>query len=228
MNIKAILIIVFIATSGNIFAQIGDRNFSLDLDYNIMGVYLPVEYIESLKRTKHNPMSWAQFGENYINNVYIIDEFSIKACGMYDGVAKIYVWEMLNFQFEKINGDVILVDDRNNRFKKLPGDLYEYEHWSDIICEFIGNIVLEELIKNREIILESGFVTFPALGNRTFRVRWQTYNPTDKKNLRFEEVPYVPNNDDLSLEINQDKYIFYGYQYFSEDIVWSYKRDGIP
>jgi hypothetical protein len=33
--------------------------FAQTIDFDIVGVYFPVEYIESLESTKHNPVSWA-------------------------------------------------------------------------------------------------------------------------------------------------------------------------
>jgi hypothetical protein len=191
--------------------------FAQELDFDIVGVYLPVEYIESLERTKHNPASWA-FGGASPHSVYIVDAYGIQASGRYDGTVDVYLWDIFNFRFEKTDGDIFLIDPENHRFRKLPAYLYEYEDWSDIIGNFTGKVILDKLIKSGDVILNNGLVIFPALDNSVFRVQWQDYNPGEKKNLRLEGVA---DNRILSLEIRQNEYVFYGYHHLSTDIVWS-------
>lgn len=194
--------------------------FAQNLDFAITGVYLPVEYIEALERTKHNPLSWA-FNTNggiFPHSVYIVDAYTIQAGGRYDGIFNIYLWDIFKFRFEKTGGDIFLIDHENHRFRKLPGDLYEYEDWQAIIGNFVGKIILDELIKSGDIILNNDLVIFPALDNTIFRIQWQAYDPKGKMNLRLEGVA---DNRILSLEIRQNEYVFYGYHYFSTDIVWS-------
>ena len=213
----AVLLVILFALINNAPAQLMDFDFGFD----IIGVYLPVEYIESLERTKHNPISWGYNRENYYHTVYIVNPYSIQASGRYDGMDSIYLWEVFNFRFENIDDGLFLIDNKNNRYRKIPGDLFEYENWSDIVANFIGTIVFDELINSGEIILENGLATFPALDNKTFRIQWQAYDPGVRRNLYLESVLYLPNNEILALEIRQNEYIFYGYRYSSGNIVWS-------
>jgi hypothetical protein len=111
MKKTMVLFIVFTSIINYVFAQ--------KLNYNIVGVYLPVEYIESLKSTKHNPVSWALTRGNYPNTVYIVDFSTIYASGRYDGTENIYIWDIFNLQFENINEEMYLIDKYNNRFKKF-------------------------------------------------------------------------------------------------------------
>jgi hypothetical protein len=217
MKKKSFLLIILLISLNNAFAQI--------IDYDIIGVYLPVDYIETLERTKHNPVSWAHCKENYFNTVYIVDTYSITASGRYDGEKNIFVWDIFKFKFEYIDGNIFLTDDKNNRFRKIPGELYEFEDWSDIVSNFIGRIILEKLIKSGDIILENDLVTFPSLDNKVFRIQWQAYDPREKRNLHLEGVTNFQEN--LTLEIRSNEYIFYGYHYFATDIVWSYFSDEI-
>jgi hypothetical protein len=212
MKNKAVLLIILIIGINNAFAQI--------IDFDIAGVYLPVEYIESLESTKHNSVSWALNREKYVHTVYIVDAYTIQASGRYDLTENIYLWDIFNFEFENINEDIFLIDNKNNRYRKIPGDLYEYEYWSGIVSNFIGKIILDELIKSGDIIFENGFVAFPALGNEIFNIQWQAYDQTERRNLRLESVR---DNRVLSLEIRSNEYIFYGYNHFSTNIVWSKK-----
>ena len=92
MKKKVVFLLILFSLINNAPAQTMDIDF--DLEFDIIGVYLPVEY---------------------------------------------------QFRFETINDDIFLTDHKNNRFKKILGDLYEYEYWSDIISNFIGTIVLDEL-----------------------------------------------------------------------------------
>jgi hypothetical protein len=100
MKIKTVLSILLLAGIHNAFAQ--------SIDYDMAGVYLPVEYIESLERTKHNPASWALAGEGYENTVYIADGYSIHASGRYDGQGPVYLWDLFNFKFETVDRDVFV------------------------------------------------------------------------------------------------------------------------
>jgi hypothetical protein len=212
-------VILFIAIN-NAFAE--------NLDFDIAGVYLPVEYIESLEYTKHNPLSWAfNNDDTFLHSVYIVDVYTIQASGRYDGTVNIYLWDIINFQFEKIDDDIFLIDNENHRFRKLPGDLYEHEDWQEIISNFIGKIILDELIKSGDIILDNSLIIFPALDNNIFRIQWQAYDPRERVNLRLEGVT---DNRILSLEIRQNEYVFYGYHYFSTDIAWSncYGKTDLP
>jgi hypothetical protein len=209
MKKNIVLSIILFMVVKNAFAQ----------NFDIVGVYLPVEYIESLERTKHNPLSWAFNGETFFHSVYIVDLYTIQASGRYDGTDNIYLWDILNFQFEKIGEDIFLIDNENHRFRKLPGDLYEHEDWSETIGNFIGKIILDELIKSGDVILNNDLVTFPVLDNNIFRIQWQDYNPRVKWNLHLEGVT---DNRIVTLVIRQNEYVFYGYDYFSKDIVWSH------
>ena len=216
MKKKAVLLIILLITANNVFAQILDSNF------DIIGVYLPVVYIESLERTKHNPLSWAQCSENYFHTSYTVDFFEIYANGYYDGMMRIHILELLQFRFERIGEDIYLTDHYNNRYKKLPGDLYgdEYEYESEIIGNFIGNIVLDELIRSGEIILENNLVTFPALDNKVFRIQIQIGDSLER-HLHFEGVTERGN---ISLEIRGNEYIFYGgYRIIQTDVLWIYQ-----
>jgi hypothetical protein len=207
---NTVLSIILFIVINNAFAQ--------NLDFDIIGVYLPVEYIESLERTKHNPLSWAFNSDTFPHSVYIVDAYTIQASGRYDGTDTIYLWDILNFRFEKTGADIFLIDHENHRFRKLPGDLYQHEDWSEIIGNFIGTIILDELIKSGDVILNNDLVTFPALDNNIFRIQWQDYDPRVKWNLHLEGVT---DNRIVTLEIRQNEYVFYGYGYFSTDIVWS-------
>jgi hypothetical protein len=71
-------------------------------------------------------------------------------------------------------------------------------------------------------MLENDLVSFPALDNKTFRVEWQAFDPRQEKHLSFEDAADYSR---LSLEIRPDEYVFYGYDYFINDIVWSVRVD---
>jgi hypothetical protein len=214
MKIKTVLSMLLLMVIHNASAQ--------NIDYDMVGVYLPVEYITSLERTKHNPASWAFNRERYYHAVYIVDGYYITASGRYDGLEPVYLWDLLNFKFEAVEGDIFLTDHKNNRFRKLPGDLYAHEDLHKIIGNFIGGIVLDELIKSGAVILENDLVTFPALDHKTFRIEWQAFDPRQEKHLSFEGVA---DHSHLFLEIRPNEYVFYGYDYFINDIVWSIRVD---
>jgi hypothetical protein len=214
MKKKAFFIFFLMKFIYNVFPQI--------IDFDIMGVYLPVEYIASLERTKHNPVSWAFNDEHVSYDFLIVDAHTIKVCDRaYDGMADIYVWDIINYHFEYDNFDIFCIGERNNKYKKISTGIYEFENWQKIVCNYIGKIIMDELIQAGDIILENDLIIIPALDNEKFRIRWQAFDPGDRMNLRFESVMDYPH--DLSLEIRPNEYVFYGYHYFSTDIVWSKK-----
>ena len=217
MKKKLVFLMILLIIINNAFAQ--------SMGFDIVGVYLPVKYIETLQRTKHNPTSWAAFsGDDVYHTVYIVDTHKIKTSGKYDGENYVSLWDIFDFQFENINDEIYLIDNNRKEFKKIPGELYEYEYWDEIIGNFIGNIILDELINNNDVILENNIITFPVLDNKKFIIKWQAYDPRERRNLYFEGIT---DYDTLSLEIRQNEYVFYGYHRFSTDIVWSNSYDNI-
>jgi hypothetical protein len=196
--------------------------FPQTIDFDIMGVYLPVEYIASLERTKHNPASWAFNDEHTSYDLLIVEAYTIKASDrMYDGITNIYLWDMINYHFEYDNAGIFCIDEKNNKYKKISNAVYEFENWQEIVCNYIGKIIMDELIQSGDVILENDLITIPALDNEKFRIQWQAFDSRDRMNLRFESVVDYPH--DLFLEIRPNEYIFYGYHYFSTDVVWSKK-----
>jgi len=207
------LILLFIILNNRHYA------YAQDADFDIYGIYLPVEYIETLERTKHNPTAWGVLNKgNPYNFFYIVKSYHIEAHGMgYERGYPLFLSETLKFRFEKTGDDVYLVDHLNNRFKKIPGDLFESENYNAAINNFIGNIILDELIKSGDIILENDLVTFPLLDNKVFRIEWQSFNPRAVMHLVFEEVT---DNQKLSLHIRSNEYTFYrSFTLYSADIV---------
>jgi len=188
----------------------------------IVGVYLPIEYITLLERTKHNPQSWAFNIDNKSHDLLIVDFYSIIACDrIYDVNMNIYVWEITKYKFECNDNEIILIDDKNNRYKRISHDIYDVEKYWESVCNFIGKVVLDELIKSGDIILENDIIIFPALNNKRFRIQWQSFDPNNRRNLEFENI--TDSLEDISLEIRSNEYIFYGYHSLSRDILWSKK-----
>jgi len=196
-------------------------------DYDIYGVYLPVEYIETLERTKHNPKSWAAFTEKKDGNrdrlFYMVDLTRIHVMGLdYDGTALLFIEDIVKLKFEKVKNNVYLTDKYNNKYKRIPGEIYDYEYLDGItpVQNFIGNTILDELIKNSDAALKNGIVTIPALNNKRYWVQFHAFNPEKNINLEFEE--YVQDNsDDIYLVIKNNEYIFYRNDYKPENIIWS-------
>ena len=194
--------------------------------YSIVGVYLPVEYINILEKTKHNPTAWAinDFTDDdpLMHDILIVDFETVTAQDrIYDGGYKIYVWEIAQYQFEYVDNEIILTDHKNNRYKKITkitDDKYDVKDWDEHVGNFIGKIILDKLIQSGDIILEKDVVTIPALDNNKYGIR--VWGNPDEKNLRFTGI--TDRFDDLELEIKDDEYIFCNDNYPS-DIVWSKK-----
>jgi hypothetical protein len=216
------LSIYFFILAGFIFNSCYKNSEQYPDIYNIVGVYLPVEYIATLERTKHNPQSWA-FNEDWTSHdLLIVDFHTITACDrFYDGTTEIYVWEIIKYQFEHDKDEIILIDDNKKRYKKISYDIYDTENYRESACNFIGKTVLDKLIKSGDIILEKDIITFPALNNKRFRIGWQAFDPRQESNLEFENIDDFL--DDISLVIKSNEYLFYGYYNSSIQILWSKK-----
>ena len=207
-----------------------DANVHPELDYaSIVGVYLPVEYITVLERTKHNPRAWAfnDYTDDglLMHDVLIVDFETVTASDrINDGESNISVWEIAHYQFEYVDNEIILIDNKNNRYRKISNDIYDVENWWEVAGNFIGSIILDRLIQSGDIILEKNIVTFPALDNRKYAINVWAISE-DTINLSFGSIYDYP--DDLYLEIREDEYIFYGYDYFpagfTTGVVWSKK-----
>jgi hypothetical protein len=105
MKKKIVLLLILFISIHNACAQI--------IDFDIIGVYLPVAYIETFERTKHNPTAWAAFDK--AKTVYVVDAHTITVRGRFDEYYHVYIWDIFKFKFENTDEGTYLIDDEGLR-----------------------------------------------------------------------------------------------------------------
>ena len=194
-----------------LFSQVEEENYFLEnIDSIFIGYYVSVDFINALKETKNYPYAWALGWDNTYNAHIIVSENGIIYYPFYsDCYFEVSTQEFINYNFEYNNIDeIIIIDPNGNRYKKMT-DNYDYENYNRVMNNFIGNIVLADLINNGNIIIDNEFIFIPSLDNKELKITsWQYYSGGDNNLLLTD---YDINNDwRVLLNINNNELtIFY-------------------
>ena len=157
-----------------LFSQI-DEKFILDnIDIRFVGAYLPVEFLTTLDETKHyaTAMKYNMGYTDYKNIFYehlIVYENKIIFFELYADVSrKVSKYKLPYYQFDYINDNRIIITDPNgNQYLKMTDDLINYRK---IIGNYIGRVILHDLIQNNIIIIDDDIITIPSFNNKQYRI----------------------------------------------------------
>jgi hypothetical protein len=108
------------------------------IDDDFIGVYLPVEYIDSLNKTKNHSLSMHLNDRSRYHDVLSVNKNIIYSDLKFHDLYAIKATEVNLFQFLKNGEDLIIKDNNGYVYKKIGNDPFEY---SDIVRTFVGKIV---------------------------------------------------------------------------------------
>lgn len=169
-----------------------------------IGFYLPLNFIDSLINTKHYAASRDLNRNRKYYEYMVVEHNSMRyQYPMTDECREISKKELGNYQFINSAGEFIIVDGYGYRYKKIAADS---ENTDITVNNFIGNIVLNKLIKNEKIILEGNIITVPSLGNKKFRIdTWRTWYDEGSNLILYDfDLRWS-----VHLGINNNEYIIY-------------------
>ena len=196
-----------------------------NIESDFIGVFLPVEYINSLEYTRSHSLSM------HLNNGRYHDVLAVVETGIYSNAKfhdqyAIKTSEINLFQFVRNDGETIIIDNNGYSYIKIGNDPNSYHN---IVRTFISEIVLSEILRRTELSLTNGIIIFPfpysIEGENAFIVQLSDMFFEKGFNLLLANI----NLDRfvLGLIIEDDNYLFYNFvedeiYYIRSEIVFSF------
>ena len=228
MGKRAFLLLIYcLAVKYSVLiAQTDEQNYFLkNIDRTFIGYYISMDFIVTFEETKN--YSFAR-DTNYEYPYYahiIVRENGIECYPFYSDVFYEVSEDNFNkFVFEHISVDEAIITEPNGKKYKRMTTLNGWENYMAVMNNYIGNIVLEDLISDGRIIIENDFFYIPSLDNKRFQiVTWQRYYNEDirlallNNDLESERRAHlkIENNE---LTINYDPPVWYRGERFY--VIW--------
>ena len=186
-----------------------DRYIMNNIESHFIGVYLSIEFLETLEETKNYAIAMNHFSDHFYDSFYetlIVYDDHIRYCyPNTDGSFLISKKKYPYYNFEYINeNEIIITDPNGHKYIKISDDL---ENYYIIVDNIVGNIVLHDLIVNNYILLENNIVSIPSLDNKSFilcTLRYVYHNSYE--NLRLDDIE---NNRLVILNIENNVYTIF-------------------
>jgi hypothetical protein len=149
---------------------IQDNYFKHPIHSKFYGYYLPLDFVNSFEETKDYLFS-KELMKKYeyiyirIDNHGIWTQEPIVEDGYHENLIQA-VNDLKDYQFEFGNNNEIIVINKNGeRYKKISND---FGYYIPAIDNYLGRIVLHDLINNGDIILDNNIITVPSLDYEKF------------------------------------------------------------
>ena len=173
MVIKKILIFLYFFT--NIIFPINgqeiieDNFFRHPIHSRFYGYYLPSDFVNSFEETRNYLLS-KELINNYqyiymrIDKNGIWTQEPILGDGFHENLVQT-VNDLRNFQYEIGENNEIIININGERYKKISND---FDYNIPAIDNYLGRIVLHELIENGDIMINNNIITIPSLNYEKF------------------------------------------------------------
>jgi hypothetical protein len=183
MKTKALLLFLyFMAKTSALIAQTETENYFLkDIDSAFIGYYISIDFIKTFERTK-NYYYAMNANSDYLYFAHIIvRENGIDCYPFYsDSYFEVSEDEFIDYRFEYLSADEIIITEPNGKKYKRMTNLYDWESYRAIMNNYLGSIVLADVIDDGRIGVEDGFIYMPPLNNKKLKIdTWQTYYNKD-------------------------------------------------
>jgi hypothetical protein len=184
MKKKGLLLFLYCLMVKNsvLIAQAEEKNYFLnDIDNVFIGYYISIDFIETFERTKNYYVSMNSNSDYpYLAHI-IVRENGIDCYPFYsDAFFEVSEDEFVDFRFEYIGDDEIIITDPNGKKYKKMTNLYDWENYMVIMNNYLGNVVLADIINEGKICIKNDFIYIPQLNNKKLKIdTWQTYYNED-------------------------------------------------
>jgi hypothetical protein len=195
MKTKGLLLFLYCLTAGGaLIAQTEEKDYFLkDIDRAFIGYYISVDFIETFEKTKKYYFAMnSNSGYPYLAHI-IVRENGIVLYPFYsDTYSEVSEDEFADYLFEHAgSGETTITDLHGKKYKRMT-NLYEWEHYMAIMNNYVGNIVLADIIKAGKIHIENDFIYIPQSNNKRLKIdTWQRY---------YKDVDLVLTDYDLGTE----------------------------
>jgi hypothetical protein len=151
---KLFLILSFIFCFYSVYGQ-ADDPFHIDgIDEKYYGVYLPVEYLDSLNETKNHFLSLMLNSSQKYHDILIVGDRIIYSNLKYHDSYAIKANEALSYKFITGNGNTCIIDNNNYKYRRIS---IFYDAAYDVLGNYIAKIIFNDLNKNETIELFGNF-----------------------------------------------------------------------
>jgi hypothetical protein len=184
MVIMRKMVFIFIFTNAVLLVNaqtVQDNYFSHPIHSKFYGYYLPLDFVNSFEKTKDFLLS-KEFIKKYECFYLRIDKNGIWVEKQTDAVEDGYHEKLIqtqdglrDYQFEiGNNNDITVINKNGEKYKKISND---YNYYIPAIDNYLGRIVLHDIINNGDIILDNDIITVPSLDYEKFIIK--TWGVTD-------------------------------------------------
>jgi hypothetical protein len=226
MKNKIVSVFIYFVILISLYSQNNDEFYVESINNDFIGVYLPNEYIDSLKKTKNHSLSMHLNDMGRYYDVLSVNKNIIYSNLKWHDQGAVNATEVKMFQFTKNGEDVIIIDNNGYTYKKIGN---EPNNYYNIVRTFVGNIVFDYLVNNGiGVGVINGKVIIPFL---YFFTAQDTYN-INMDDMFFEKganiLSYNQNdNSNIGLFINGEDYLFYKFSriddfYRKSNLIFSY------
>jgi len=206
---KIAVFFVYFNVLSLLIAQTGvQNNFTMPPMSRYFGYYLPFDFVISFEETKNYYMS-RDYIKDYEYICIRVDRYGIwvqePTIGDGNNVRLIHNRNGIHdFRIEYgVNDELIVITNTGERYIKISND-FDYD--IPAIDNYIGRIMLNDLIITGEVIISNDIITIPSFNNSKFRIitwnHWGEAGP-DLHLDGFDMMWYV------YLEINENEYTIY-------------------
>jgi hypothetical protein len=182
MKKRALLLLLYCLLIKNsvLIAQTEERNYFLkDIDRAFIGYYISVDFIETFEKTKNY---YFAMNSDYPYFAHIIvRENGIDCYPFYsDAYFEVSEDEFIDYLFTYFSADEIIITDSNGKKYKRMTNLYDWENYRTVMNNYLGNVVLADIINTGKIHIKDDFIYIPQLNNKKLKIdTWQTYYNND-------------------------------------------------
>jgi hypothetical protein len=154
-----------------------DNYFKHPIHSKFYGYYLPFDFVSSFEETKDYLFSKNSIREYIsirIDKNGIWTQEPIFEDGYHENLIQT-VNDLKNYQFEfGNNNEIIIINKNGEKYKKISND-FNYD--IPAIDNYLGRIVLHDLINSGDIILDNNIITIPSLDYEKFIINtWGVLN----------------------------------------------------
>jgi hypothetical protein len=200
-------IVIFLLLTINlaVYGQVDNNFYISDIADEYLGVYLPIEYINSINLSRNHSTSMNLNRENKYRDILIVHKNIIYSNLKYHDGYAIPANEINYYSFyENDRGEQIISDNHNYLYKKISSNI---DNYSKTVENFIGKIILVDLCNIIDgIEFNDDFIILPFLQYQNYKIELDEVFIEKGANL----ILVNRSNDEwIYLVIDNDEYIFY-------------------
>jgi hypothetical protein len=190
-----IFLLIFVVI--NINAQEKDEWYVNTNEY-YFGIYLPINYIELLEKTKNNYTSLNN-NKNY-HDILIVEKNRIASNSQFHDGYAIKNEEAKYFKFYEENKIKYIIDQNNIKYKCISNTT---ENYYEIVCNFVAKIIFNGI---NEVKIINNEINISKIGKQNYKINLDPVLIDGNANLILVNYGL---DEWIYLEITNNEYIFY-------------------